>query len=67
MESFELDKEIVNDVSCLVTSVGRRKILSPLWEHKRFSLSHARDKTKNIFLQCRVRLLVLSLVEKHFI
>ena len=57
MVSFELGKDIKKDVFRLVTSVGQRK---KFWLRVRglrfdsswgiFSLSHACDKTKNIYL-----------------
>ena len=60
MVSFELVKEIEEDVFRFVTSVGQRKNSESPWrkniflyfftELKIFSLAHAGDKTKNIFL-----------------
>ena len=58
MVSFELGKEIEEDVFRLVTSVGPRKKILSLHEVRFlmrtqfffFPLSHARGKTKNNFL-----------------
>ena len=59
MVSFELSKEIKKDVIRLVTIGGQRKQfwlsvrgprLDSLCGLRIFSLSHARDETKNIFL-----------------
>ena len=57
MGSFERGKEIEKDAFRLVTSVGQRKNFwapgpdsIPHGNSEIFTLSHARDKTKNIFL-----------------